>query len=220
MAYTYNPYEYESAIGQRPKYDPYEGSWHKNWRWTEETGPEWDIKSTEDKRSQFQDYAGEQFKGLFDMANINPNPLQGFAQTPTYSPYSGTRGDFTTGGYITDHGPNEYRVPEQFDQKGYLDARFGNINNYLSGLSSFLGNMSGDSGAAVKQAEIQRANYAANLPQAGSLGNMGGVPQVGGLSGFAQTTPGSNYGGWGGRQVSGGWGSHPVAGGLLGFGGE
>ena len=199
MAYTYNPYEYQSAIGQRPQYDQYEGRWRiPSVGWTNETGGEWDIKSGLDKSSQFQDYAGEQFKGLFDIANAQANPLQGFAQTPVYSPYQGTRGDFTT-------------------QQGYLDARFGNINDYLNRMGSFLGNISDDpSGIAVRQAEVQRAIQQANMPQAGSLSGYGGTPQVGGLSGFSQSARGSNYGGWGGRQVSGGWGSHPVVGGLLG----
>ena len=193
MAYTYTPYEYESAVGGA------------------------------DQHSQFQDYAGQQFKSLFDIANINANQLQGFAQAPTYSPYSGTREDFTT------HTPSYWEYNEQtqggdirpaknvFDQQGYLDARFRNVNDYLGQLSSFLGNMgTGGSSAGVAHAEAQRAIQQANMPKVGSLSGYGGTPQVGGLSGFSQSAPGSNYGGWGGRQVSGGWGSHPVVGGLLG----
>ena len=221
MAYTYTPYEYQSAIGSRPRFDDYEGQWSTN-----ETGPQWDLRKTEDQRSQFQDYAGDQFKGLFDIVNqvnTKPDPLASLSAAPRYNPYSGTRDDFTTpGGYTFDEDSREIPFGPSFDQQGYLDARFGNINDYLSNLGSFFGNISTKSGTneRVQQDAMARANYAANLPQAGSLGNIGGVPQVGGLSGFAQATPGSNYGGWGGRQVSGGWGSHPVAGGLLGFGGE
>ena len=158
----------------------------------------------------FEDYAGEQFKGLFDIANAQANQLQGFTQTPMYSPYEGTRSQFTTPAttrYDWD-ADTTYPVASVFDQKGYLDARFGNINNYLSNLGSFFGNLgiSGASDEGVKQRAAQQAEYASSLPKVGALGNMGGVPQTGGLSGFAQAAPGSNYGGWGGRQVSGGWG--------------
>ena len=213
MAYTYTPYEYQSAIGPRPRFDDYEGQWSTN-----ETGPQWDIRKTEDQRSQFQDYAGEQFKGLFDIANVNPNPLKGFAQTPAYSPYGGTRSDFTTpGGFTYDEDSRQVPFAPKFDQQGYLDARFGNINNYLSGLSSFLGNMSNDaSSQAVRQAEIQRAMNRANMPTIGMSQPMG-TPQMG----SNPASPGlSGFGGGAGRLVGKGWGSHPAFKGLLSGGGE
>ena len=191
MAYTYNPYEYQSAIGQRPQYDQYEGRWRiPSVGWTNETGGEWDIKSGLDKSSQFQDYAGEQFKGLFDIANAQANPLQGFAQTPVYSPYQGTRGDFTTGGEWYDEGAGGAmgHRPTVFDQQGYLDAQFGNINNYLSGLGSFLGNVSGDDASvAVRQGEIQRAMQRASLPQMPTMQPMQQSTYTGG--GWGQASP-------------------------------
>ena len=197
MAYTYNPYEYEAGVG-RPFYDSNEGEWltptHGQ---SSQTGPQWDIAEANRQRSQFQDYSGEQFKGLFDMAfaNQQKNPLQGFAQTPVYSPYQGTRGDFTT-------------------QQGYLDARFGNINDYLNRMGSFLGNISDDpSGIAARQAETQRAMNRASMPTIGRSQPMG-TPQMGGTSAL------SGFGGGGGRLVGKGWGSHPAFKGLLAGGGE
>ena len=204
MAYTYTPYEYQSAIGPRPRFDDYEGQWSTN-----ETGPQWDIRKTEDQRSQFQDYAGQQFKSLFDIANINANQLQGFSQTPAYSPYGGTRSDFTTpGGFTYDEDSRQVPFAPKFDQQGYLDARFGNINDYLGGLSSFLSNMSGNSGMAVRQAEAQRAMNRANMPTIGMSQPMG-TPQMGGTSAL------SGFGGGGGRLIGKGWGSHPAFKGLL-----
>ena len=162
----------------------------------------------------FEDYAGEQFKGLFDIANAQANPLQGFAQTPVYSPNSVTRADFSTPSYqaytMSDDGAydNLQTFPGSFDQQGYLDARFGNINDYLGGLSSFLSNMSGNSGMAVRQGEAQRAMNRANMPTIGMSQPMG-TPQMGGTSAL------SGFGGGGGRLSGKGWGSQPAFKGLL-----
>ena len=161
----------------------------------------------------FEDYAGEQFKGLFDVANLQSNPLQGFAQTPTYSPYSGTRSDFTTTrpSWYDSNQDRTYPARDTFDQKGYLDAQFGNINNYLGGLSSFLGNMSGGPSMVARQGEIQRAINRANMPTIGMSQPMG-TPQM--TSNPA--SPGlSGFGGGGGRLIGKGWGSHPAFKGLL-----
>ena len=102
--------------------------------------------------------------------------------------------------------------PLVFDQKGYLDARFNNINDYLGKLTNFFGNIGNNPAMQAQQVANQAEMNQAAMPQVGSMGNYGGTPSAGGLSGFAQTAPG----GGGGRQVSGGWGSHPVVGGLLG----
>ena len=209
MAYTYSPYEYQSTVGARPTYvDDDGGYWETPSRgYTTETGTTWDKKSMEDQRSQFQDYTGEQFKGLFDMATANKqqNPLSGFSNAPMYSPLNRSN-------YESDN--------------AFQDARFGNINSYLGNLGTFLGNMGGDD-PSVANAAVQRAIQQANMPQVGAMQNYSGTPSSGmptvgvpaagssgGLGGFA------NYRGWGSGQVPGGWGSHPVAGGLLGFGGE
>ena len=214
---TYTPFDYTGDVGPRQSR---EETWGDR-TWTESPA-QYTLRQQGDVTDQYRDWAGDQFKGLFDMVNANRNqsdPLASLSAAPRYNQYGGTRADFTTGGerYHGDEGSWE-TSPTVFDQQGYLDARFGNINNYLSNLGSFFGNMgrTGGSNERVQQAAIERANYAANLPQAGLPVNSVGVPQAGGLSGFAQAAPGSNYGGWGGRQVSGGWGSHPVVGGLLG----
>ena len=149
---------------------------------------------------------------------------------PLYTSNPPTREDFTTPSYQgwgidpSDGSPTLWKTfPSQFDQQGYLDARFGYMDNYLKNLNSYSSQKTGFNAEAIQQAEAQRAINQANLPQVGLLSGYGGwnmsqgsTPQAGGLSGFSQSAPGSNYGGWGGRQVSGGWGSHPVVGGLLG----
>ena len=141
MAYNYTPFDYQRATA--PPYDSYVGAYR--------TGPpsslnqgyesnlnQWNQEQNQAQQNAFQDYAGEQFEGLFDIANVNPNPLQGFAQTPTYSPYSGTRGHFTTPvQQLIDSEGYNVGSTGGFDQKGYLDAQFGNINDYLGNLSSF-----------------------------------------------------------------------------------
>ena len=202
MAYTYTPFDYQRATA--PQYDSYEGGYLINNEYVPNLD-KWNQQQANLGQGAFQGYAQDQFKGLFDMMNANPNPLSGFSQAPMYSPLD-------RGNYESDN--------------AFQDARFGNINSYLGNLGTFLGNMGGGD-ANVAQAAVQRQIQQANMPQVGAMQNYSGVPSSGmptagvpaaggsgGLGGFG------NYGGWGGRQVSGGWGSHPVAEGLLGFGGE
>ena len=176
------------------------------------------------------DYQGTQLQGLMNTINmLGQNPLatgDAYSSIPEYSPFGKTRQDFTTGGdkywghvqewdSTADQYQNNYKQltrPTVFDQKGYLDARFGNINDYLGKLTNFFGGIGNNPAMQAQQVANQAEMNQAAMPQVGSMGNYGGTPTAGGLSGFAQTAPG----GWGGRQVSGGWGSHPVVGGLLG----
>ena len=209
MAYTYSPYEYKSTVGSQPVWSGED--WMRDGRsvnWDANRQADYVQRREQEKHQQYQDYAGEQFKGLFDMATANqnrPNPLSGFSNAPMYSPLNRSN-------YESDN--------------AFQDARFGNINSYLGNLGTFLGNMGGGD-PSVANAAVQRAIQQANMPQVGAMQNYSGTPSSGiptagvpaagssgGLGGFA------NYRGWGSGQVPGGWGSHPVAGGLLGFGGE
>ena len=176
MAYNYTPFDYQRATAA----PPLENLTDIN---------QWNQEQNQAQQNAFQDYAGEQFEGLFDIANVNPNPLQGFAQTPTYSPYSGTRGHFTTPvQQLIDSEGYNVGSTGGFDQKGYLDAQFGNINDYLGNLSSFLGNVSGDdASAAVRQGEIQRAMQRASLPQMPTMQPMQQSTYTGG--GWGQASP-------------------------------
>ena len=226
MAYTYSPYEYETRTGVqgRPHYNQYEGEWQTpNNSATLQTASEWDIEEANRQRSQFLDYTGCQFKGLFDIVNqldSQPNALSKFAAAPRYNPYGGTRADFTAPSYqgwgMADDGSetNWQTFPGSFDQQGYLDARFGNITDYLGKLGAFLGNMGmggSDAGVAVAQAAAQRAINRANMPTIGMSQPMG-TPQMG----SNPASPGlSGFGGGAGRLVGKGWGSHPAFKGLL-----
>ena len=136
---------------------------------------------------------------------------------PQYSPYRGTRDEFTTPvvtGQRYDYDADIYyptRSGGVFDSKGYEDARFGNITDYLGQLGSFLGNMGmggSDAGVAVAQAAAQRAINRANMPTIGMSQPMG-TPQMGSNPAL------SGFGGGGGRLVGKGWGSHPAFKGLL-----
>ena len=236
MAYNYNPLTYTpyspTAQTTYPQFQHREDGYYPDYidrMKYDADKSQFELGGVQSDLGAFQDYTGQQLQGL--MGNINllgANPLvtgEAFESVPQYTPFGQTRQDYTSGGdrywatrMVDDmHGgmqsqQYETNTPTVFDQKGYLDARFNNINSYLNNLGSFLGGMSNDPSFAVRQGEIQRGLNQAAMPQVSSMGNYGGTPTAGGLSGFAQTAPG----GWGGRQVSGGWGSHPVVGGLLG----
>ena len=158
---TYTPFEYTRATA--PKYDSYEGGYNIGGNYVGNLN-QWNQEQNQAQQGAFQGYAQDQFKGLFDMVNANknqPDPLASLSAAPRYNQYGGTRADFTNpvtktrqvwdndanmqaGGYVDQ--PYQDSV---FDQKGYLDARFGNINNYLSNLGSFFGNVGGTGGSGV-----------------------------------------------------------------------
>ena len=202
MAYSYEPFEYQRTT--TPQYDSYMGGYnvgrnhplashHSSEGYISNIFP-WQQEQAQKESTAFQDYAGDQFKGLFDMVNAmpqNPNPLSGFSQAPMYSPLNRSN-------YESDN--------------AFQDARFGNINNYLSSLGSFLGNMGGGD-AGIAQAAAQRASHRASMPTIGMSQPMG-MPQMGGNPAL------SGFGGGGGRLVGQGWGSHPSFKGLLAGGGE
>ena len=185
MAYNYVPYEYTPQ--HRYTIAGVEGPSERI------NNSAYDPRTPSEVR--FQDYAGEQFKGLFDMVNVpQKNPLEGFSNAPIYSPLNRTN-------YESDN--------------AFQDARFGNINNYLSSLGSFLGNMGGGD-AGIAQAAAQRAAHRVSMPTIGMSQPMG-MPQMG----SNPASPGlSGFGGGAGRLVGKGWGSHPAFKGLLSGGGE
>ena len=104
------------------------------------------------------------------------------AYGPTYSPYSGTKSDFTTGGDPT----TLYRrvwdndaqmqaggyvnqgyaghTPVVFDQQGYLDAQLGHMGNYLGKFGSYQANEQ-QSLQAQRDADA-RQTFQTSLPQA------------------------------------------------------
>ena len=177
----YNPYQFESTVGSQPVWTGED--WvrdGKSINWDSNRQSDYVARREQEKHQQYQDYAGEQFKGLFDMATANQqiNPLQGFSQAPMYSPLNRSN-------YESDN--------------AFQDARFGNINSYLGSLGSFLGNMGGGD-AGIAQAAAQRAAHRASMPTIGMSQPMGtpqpmGMPQMGGSPAL------SGFGGGGGRLV-------------------
>ena len=197
----YNPYQYEST-GARPVYDAAESIWRGVGSSTGMTGPEWDEAEQNRQRAQFEGYAGDQFQSLFDTINeYGTNPIltgEKFANVPQYAPYQGTRSDFTTGG--------QGQTPSVFDQQAYIDARFGNINDYLSRMGSFFGNMGPQQPQSIQQ-------ILANAPAQGPrppMPSVGSNLNLGGGAGIGTTFPSFGVG------ASGGWGTAPTS--LFGAG--
>ncbi len=143
-----------------------------------------------------------------------------FNNAPSYSPYGGTRADFTTpttkhrqvwdndankqaGGYVSQ--PYQENV---FDQRGYLDAQFGSMNDYLSKLGSYFGNMGSPQSASAQQ-------ILANAPAQGPRPVM---PSVGNsslnIAGGGTTSANNPFQSFGVK--SGGWGTAPTS--LFGAG--
>jgi hypothetical protein len=202
----YSPYQYQNQLGQQPASD----------------SAQWLADQRNEQRGQFQNYAGNQFQSLFDAVNtLGENPMmtgQAYNDVPSYSPFEGTREEFTTGGDPTtlyrrvsdDHGGYNYEnyqstTPVVFDQKGYLDGQFKNINDYLSKMGSFFGNM----GTSPTDQQI-----VANAP---GQGPMPTIPSIGMNQNFgvgANTSANKPFQSFG--LNSGGWGTAPTS--LFGAG--
>jgi hypothetical protein len=194
----YNPYQYEQGVA-RPVYDSSNSAWQGGGGLT---GPQWDEAQQNLQQSQFQDYSGQQFQSLFDTINeYGTNPIltgEKFQSTPQYSPYQGTRADYTTTN--TPEGDNPI-----FDQQSYLDAQFGNINDYLGRMGSFFGNLGPQQSQSVQQilANAPGQGPMPTMPSVGSNLNIGG--------GIHTNNPFPSYG-----VKSGGWGTAPTS--LFGAG--
>ena len=203
----YNPYQYETALGPQPTYDSGEGQWMRGGvglNWDQGAQADYVKRREQEKHEQYQDYAGGQFESLFDAMNkIGTNPIvtgETLGNVPQYSPYQGTRADFTTGG--------QEQIPTVFDQQAYIDARFGNINDYLGRMGSFFGNM------APQQSQSQAIqNILANAPGQGQRPLM---PTVGSNLNLGGGTHAGNPFPSFGAGTGGGWGTPPTS--LFGAG--
>jgi hypothetical protein len=181
----YNPFTYRNDVGPPPSGERYDG-------WSDVTPNEkqnYDIKGLRSQMNQQRDYSGDQFQSLFgSVNNLGANPFvsgEAYNNTPRYSPYSGTREQFTTG--------TQPDGSTAFNQQGYLDARFNNINNYLGKMGSFFGNMGSDE--AVKQAQqanqsvIDRQAFQASLPQAPKMNFQQSTQPIYTGGGWGQQSP-------------------------------
>ncbi len=210
MAYfkpiEYSPFSYTGSVGPRKSrndqgYDT----------WTE-TPADYASRQAQGQSGAFRGYAGDQFQSLFDAVNdLGRSPAMSgemFDNAPSYSPYGGTRADFTTGGgYYEPEGVPAHR-PTVFDQQGYLDAQFGSMNDYLSKLGSYFGNMGSPQSASAQQ-------ILANAPAQGPRPVM---PSVGNsslnIAGGGTTSANNPFQSFGVK--SGGWGTAPTS--LFGAG--
>ena len=211
MAYYFEPLEYEPFEYTRattPRYDSSSGGYHVGHNYPgasegyiQNIKP-WQQEQAQKESTAFQGYAGNQFQSLFDTINeYGTNPIltgEKFTNVPQYAPYQGTRSDFTSGG--------QGQTPSVFDQQAYIDARFGNINDYLGRMGSFFGNMGPQQPQSIQQ-------ILANAPSQGPrppMPSVGSNLNLGGGAGIGTTFPSFGVG------ASGGWGTPPTS--LFGAG--
>ena len=229
MAFNFTPLEYSPFAHQKataPKYDQYMTAYDMGGGKYSPNLNQWNQEQNQAQQGAFQGYTGDQFQSLFDSVNdIGGSPFvtgEAYDNTPQYSPYQGTRAQFTTGSQPGrmdwDNEGNQYRNdpdgPTDFNQRGYLDARFGNINDYLSKMGSFFGKM-GSGQDAQTQALLANMQGQSARPVMPSVG-MGSSfnPSAGGVSGTG--THGNNPFQSFGALQSGGWGTAPTS--LFGAG--
>jgi hypothetical protein len=195
----YNPFEYNDNVGARPTVD-WEGYWPSNP--TESAIQDWERRGLQSQMDQQRDYSGDQFQSLFDSVNdLGASPMvsgSAYNNTPQYSPYQGTREQFTTQNNVGDS--------PFFNQQGYLDARFNNINDYLGRMGSFFGNMGSQDG----QTQALLANMQGQGPS--PIMPSVGMPSGGGIAGTRGNNPFQSFG----ALQSGGWGTAPTS--LFGAG--
>ena len=194
----YNPYQYNNTQGPAPQWAGGEG-WNSQDQFNQSQA-DYSAGQNSANAGAFQGYAGNQFQSLFDSVNeIGGSPMvsgEAYNNTPQYSPYQGTREQFTTQNNVGDS--------PSFNQQGYLDARFNNINDYLSRMGSFFGNMGSDNTAALL-ANMQGQGPSPIMPSVG-------MPSGGGIAGTSGNNPFQSFG----ALQSGGWGTAPTS--LFGAG--
>jgi hypothetical protein len=216
----YNPYQYNNTQGPAPQWAGGEG-WDSQDQFNQSQA-DYSAGQNSANAGAFQGYAGNQFQSLFDSVNsLGGSPMvsgSAYNNTPQYSPYEGTRAQFTTGtqpAYYNDYADDGTWIdpdgPTVFDHQGYNDARFNNINDYLSRMGSFFGNMGSDNTQAML-ANMKGQGPSPIMPSVGmpSVG-MGGSfnPSAGGTHG---NNPFQSFG----ALQSGGWGTAPTS--LFGAG--
>ena len=224
MPYNFTPLEYSPFAHQRaatPVYDQHDGGYSIGGQYVPNLN-QWSQEQNQAQQGAFQGYAGNQFQSLFDSVNdLGGSPFvtgSAYNNTPQYSPYQGTRDDHTTSETYLKTGWDDrgnYSDPYQkdvFDQQGYLDARFNNINDYLGKMGSFFGNM-GSGQEAQTQALLANMQGQGARPVMPSVG-MGSSfnPSAGGVSGTSGNNPFQSFG----ALKSGGWGTAPTS--LFGAG--
>jgi len=219
----YNPFKYENKQGPTPRYDGMEGYWLNvpAQQPVQQYVQDYERRGLQSQMDQQRDYSGNQFQSLFDSVNdISGSLGSAFNNTPQYSPYGGTRAQFTTG---TQPSTQRYNSsldedetydpdgPETFNQQGYLDARFNNINDYLGRMGSFFGQMGSGQGAQT-QALLANMQGQGARPVMPSVGMGSSFNPSAGVTGTHGNNPFQSFG----ALQSGGWGTAPTS--LFGAG--
>ena len=226
MAFNFKPLQYSPFAHQRataPQYDQYMTAYDMGGGKYSPNLNQWNQEQNQAQQGAFQGYAGNQFQSLFDSVNsLGGSPFvtgSAYNNTPQYSPYEGTRAQFTTGtnpAYYNDYADDGTWIdpdgPTVFDHQGYNDARFNNINDYLGKIGSFFGNMGSDNTQALL-ANMQGQGARPVMPSVGmpSVGSSFN-PYAGGVSGTSGNNPFQSFG----ALKSGGWGTAPTS--LFGAG--
>jgi len=217
MPYNFSPLQYDPDTardvfttgghtyqGYTPVYDPHNPDDPPQMIYGAKTAPiEYDQRGFLDK----------QFGSLFDAVNeLGASPFvtgNAFYNTPQYTPFGGTRADFTTGGneFMNPQGVM-VTAPSAFNQHNYLDAQFGHMNDYLGRLGSYF-NMLGTS-----PAQMSMQNIVANAPGQQAQGPLPTIGGGGGLTYGGGTSTNNPFPSFG--LNTGGWGTPPTS--LFGAG--
>ena len=214
MPYNFTPLQYDPSA-RESQYTTGGDKYFGTVRVSDDHGG-WTNDFRELTRPKVYDQRGfldEQFGGLFDAVNeLGASPFvtgNAFYNTPQYTPFGGTRADFTTGGneFINPQGVTE-TAPSSFNQQNYLDAQFGHMNDYLGRLGSYFNTM----GASPSQMSMQQ--IVANAPGQQAQGLLPTIGGGGGLTYGGGTSTNNPFPSFG--LNTGGWGTAPTS--LFGAG--
>ena len=214
MPYNFTPLQYDPSARESQYTTGGDQYWKQTMRDDMHGGLEshsyWDTSPLVFDQRGFLD---EQFGGLFDAVNeLGASPFvtgNAFYNTPQYTPFGGTRADFTSGGneFINPQGVTE-TAPSSFNQQNYLDAQFGHMNDYLGRLGSYFNTM----GASPSQMSMQQ--IVANAPGQQAQGLLPTIGGGGGLTYGGGTSTNNPFPSFG--LNTGGWGTAPTS--LFGAG--